>query len=145
LIGEKLFNEGLIEKVGKTKQQQWRLSKAYYTFTNKEADYARNMPIDEQFVIMRISQYLKSFGSAKMGKFAELFEDHLTREQVKTIVYKLCDKKVRFLEYSGKGTGREYFLGKLPQTTNKVIERALEIGIEEMKKRGELTISNKMV
>ena len=137
-IGEKLFNEGLIEKVGKTKRQQWRLSKSYYSFTNKEADYTKNTPIDDSFVLMKIGQYLKSFTRAKMGKFVELFEDHLTRDQVKTIVYRLSATK--YLDYSGKGTGREYFLAKTTVNTNRLMERAIQVGIEELRKRGELNI-----
>ena len=139
-IAEKLFNEGLIEKVGKTKRQQWRLSKSYYSFINREADYTKNTPIDDSFILMRISQYLQSFGKAKMGKFVDLFEEQLTRDQVKTIVYRLCDPKTRYLEFSGKGIGREYFLGKTTLNTNKLIERAIKVGFEELKKRGELSI-----
>lgn len=139
-MGEKLFNEGLIEKVGKTNRQQWRLSKSYYSFTNKEADYTKNTPIDESFVLMRVGQYLKSFGRAKMGKFVELFVDQLTRDQVKTIIYKLSSSKVKYLDYTGNGTAREYFIAKSTVNTNKIIEKALQIGIEEMQKRGELNV-----
>ena len=137
-VGEKLFNEGLIEKVGKTKRQQWRLSRSYYSFTNKEADYTKNTPPDDQFVHMKIVQYLKFFGKAKMGKFVELFEDHLTRDQVKTIVYKLSASK--YLDYTGNGTGREYFLAKTTVNTNKIMQRAIQVGIEELRKRGELNV-----
>lgn len=140
-ICEKLYSNGLIEKVGKTNRQQWRLSKSYYSFTNREADYAKNTPIDEAFVVMKISQYLKSFGNAKMGKFVELFDGQLTREQVKTVVYKLSSPKYKYLEFKGKGTGREYTLGKTTVDGNKLIERAIQIGLEEMKKRGELNIN----
>jgi ATP-dependent DNA helicase RecG len=137
---EKLYNEGLIEKVGKTSRQLWRLSKTYYAFTNKEADYTKNTPIDDSFIMMRISQYLQSFGSAKIGKFVELFEDQLTREQVKTMVYKLSDPKVKFLEFRGAGTAREYFLGKGTLDSSRLIQRAIDIGLEEMKRRGEISI-----
>jgi ATP-dependent DNA helicase RecG len=140
LIAEKLHGDGLIEKVGKTNRQQWRLSKSYYSFTNKEADYTKNTPIDESFAFMRITQYLESFGKAKMGKFVELFEEQLTRDQVKTMVYKLSEPTLKYLEYKGKGTAREYFLGKSTLNNGKIIQRAIEIGIEEMKKRGEIII-----
>jgi ATP-dependent DNA helicase RecG len=139
-ISEKLYNDGLIEKVGKTNRQQWRLSKDYYSFTNKEVDYTKNTPIDESFAFMRITQHLQSFGSAKMGKFVELFKEQLTREQVKTIVYNLSDPNLKYLEYKGNGTAREYFLGKKTLNNGKIIQRALEIGIEEMKKRGEIIV-----
>jgi hypothetical protein len=139
-LTEKLLNDGLIEKFGKTKRQQIRLSKSYYSFTNQEADYTKNTPIDEVFTVMKITQHLKSFGRAKMGKFVELFEEQLTRDQVKTIIYKLSDPEVKYLEYTGRQTGREYFLGKSTVNGSRLIERALQIGIEELKKRGELNI-----
>lgn len=140
-ICDKLQSEGLIEKIGKTNRQQWRLSKAYYSFVSKEVDYTRNTPIDEGFVIMKITQHLESFGSAKMGKFVELFDDQLTREQIKNIVYKLSSKKVQYLDYEGTGTAREYRLGQRRTEGNKLIQRAIEIGIEELKRRGELVIA----
>lgn len=59
---------------------------------------------------MKINQHLSQFRSARIGKFVELFDGSLTREQVKTIIYNLVEYK--FPEYSGKGSGRQYFLGK---------------------------------
>src|SRR5699024_6179059 len=58
-VVEKLLSEQLIEKVGKTSSQKLILSKVYYSFTNKEADYTRKMPIDEDYIMMKISQHLK--------------------------------------------------------------------------------------
>lgn len=108
-IIEKLHAEGLIEKVGKTSNQKLRLSKAYYLFTNKEVAYTNSTPIDESYIVMKINQHLKAFGKAKMGQFAGLFDQQLTREQVKNIVYKLTESG--YLAYNGTGPAREYFFG----------------------------------
>lgn len=137
-IVDKLVAEGLLEKYGKTSNQKVCLSKAYYSFTNKEADYTKNIPIDEGYVVMKINQYLSVWKTAKMGKFVELFEGQLSRDQVKFFIYKLADPISGFLEFTGVGSGREYFISKKAVSGGKLIQRAIEIGLEEMKKSGEL-------
>lgn len=135
-IVEKLLSEELIEKIGKTSNQKLRLARSYFAFTNREVDYTNNTPIDDSYVLMKIETYLAQFGRAKIGKFVDLFSADLTREQVKTIIYGLTAS--RFLEYEGTGPGREYFLGKAAKNREKFFERAFQLGIEEMRKRGEL-------
>lgn len=107
-IIEKLLSEGLVDKVGKTSNQRIILSKSYYAFTNKEADYLDIAPPDESLILMRIEHYLKTWGHAKIGKFVELFDSLLTRDQVKTFIYKLVESN--YLGYTGIGSGRQYFL-----------------------------------
>lgn len=141
-IVDKLILEGLLEKYGKTSSQKFCLSKAYYSFINKEADYTKHIPIDEGYVIMKINQYLSVWKTAKMGKFVELFDGQLTREQVKYLISKLTAPPSGFLEFSGSGSGREYFISKKAVTGGKVIERAIQLGLEEMKKSGELQLRN---
>lgn len=137
---EKLITEGLLEKQGKTSNQTISLSRAYYAFTNKEVDYTKNAPVDEGYVMMKINQYLAAWRKAKMGKFVELFNGHLTRDQVKNLIYKLSDPQTGYLEFTGTGSGREYFVSKKAVSGGKLIQRAIEIGLEEMKKSGELKI-----
>lgn len=139
---EKLLSEGLVEKIGKTSNQKIYLSKAYYSFTNKEAYYTKNIPIDESFMLMKINQYLTIWKKAKMGKFVELFSEQLNREQVKSFIYKLSDEKLKYLEYTGKGSAREYFFGKATIDGGKILEKALKLGIDELKRRGELNIQS---
>lgn len=134
---DKLFQEGLIEKVGKTNNQKLRLSKKYFSFTNKEATYTNEMPLDESFMRMKIKQHLESFNRAKMGKFVDLFQGHLSRDQVKNLIYKLASDEVRFLEFDGAGSSREYYLSERSRESDKIMSRAIELGIEEMRKRGE--------
>lgn len=131
-----LITDGLIEKIGKTSSQKLSLSRMYYSFTNKEADYTRKIPIDENYIILKINQHLQQWEKAKIGKFVDLFKGQLTREQVKNIIYRLAD--IGYLEYSGNSSGREYFLGKKAVENGKLIQRAIEIGFEQMIKSGEL-------
>lgn len=133
IIVDKLISENLIEKIGKTSNQKLQLSKSYYLFTNKEADYTNNTPIDESYVLMKINQHLEVWGRTKMGKFVSLFQGQLTRDQVKNFVYKLADPKLNYLEFSGKGSAREYFLGKTVLEGDKLIKKALKLGFEQIR------------
>ncbi|MGN6341115.1 MAG: ATP-binding protein [Ginsengibacter sp.] len=135
---DKLIIEGLLEKHGKTSNQKIILSKLYYAFTNKEVDYTKNTPLDENYAIMKINQYLAVWKKAKMGKFVELFKDQLTRDQVKTLIYKLSEPGTGYLEFTGVGSGREYFISKKAVSGGKLIQRAIEVGLKEMRKSGEL-------
>lgn len=137
---EKLITDGLLEKHGKTSHQKVFLSKAYYAFTNKEADYTKNTPVDEDYVVMKVNQYLAVWKKAKMGKFVDLFDGHLTRDQVKSLIYKLSDPKTGYLDFTGTGPGREYFVSKKAVSGGQLIQRAIAIGLEEMKKSGELKV-----
>lgn len=135
---DKLLAEGLIEKIGKTSNQKLGLSKAYYSFTNKEADYIKNTPIDESYMLMKINQHLHVWKKAKMGKFVDLFRGQLSRDQVKNFIYKLSDPGKAYLEFSGNGPAREYFLGSVSLNRGKLIQKALEIGLEQLRSTGEL-------
>lgn len=139
-IVNKLEEEGLIEKIGKTSEQTIILSKLYYSYTNREADYTKIMPIDEDFIIMRITQHLSKWKTAKMGNFVDLFKGQLTREQVKNYIYGLSDMGI--LNYKGKGPRRVYTLNKDKTERNKIVHRAIEIGLEQMRKTGELNLEN---
>lgn len=136
-IVEKLLREDLLEKVGKTLNQRLRLSIDY--FSNQEANYTNDTPVDDAYIYMKINQLLTQFGKAKIGKFVDLFAGKLTREQVKTVIYNLTKDKI--LEHKGKGAAREYFLGKAAINSGKMLQRAMKLGLEEMRKRGELGMS----
>jgi ATP-dependent DNA helicase RecG len=139
-ILEKLLREELIEKVGKTLNQKLRLSIDYYSFSNQEASYTNDTPVDDAYIYMKINQLLTQFGKAKIGKFVDLFAGKLTREQVKTVIYNLTKSKI--LEHKGKGAAREYFLGKAAINSGKMLQRAMKLGLEEMRKRGELGVND---
>jgi ATP-dependent DNA helicase RecG len=73
-----------------------------------------------------------------MRDFVQLLEKFQTREQVKHIIYKLRDSG--FLKYKGKGSDTQYFLSDEALASQEIINRAVELGLEEMKKRGEITV-----
>jgi ATP-dependent DNA helicase RecG len=127
---KKLLNEGLIEKVGRTNNLNYRLSKAYYSFTNQEARYSIGTPLDENRAVMLITQHLEEFRNAQMGDFAQLLDTFLTRDQTKRLVYKLLE--TRFLERQGTGKGVTYNLNKDILGGQKILDKAVRRVIDEL-------------
>jgi ATP-dependent DNA helicase RecG len=136
LIIQKLEDSGLLQKVGKTNAQRRILSKAYYIFSDNKADYTNLMPLQKEQIIILIFKHLDEFKFAKMADFENLLNRFLTRDQIKYFVEKLCNDKI--LEREGKGRGTRYKKGNLMENSEKLVSRAMKLGLEEMKKRGEL-------
>lgn len=132
----KLIKNNLLEKVGKSKAQKLILSKAYYIFSDTKADYSTLKPLDSEQFIMLMINHLRDFGSAKMGDFENLLKNFLHRHQVKYLVDQLIEKEI--FEKEGMGKGTRYKQGKRIADSEKLFTRAVELGIEEMKKRGEI-------
>jgi len=87
-IVSKLLEKKLIEKRGKTNAVYYILSKDYYDFTDEKAKYYKLQELDESQVLNTIMQFLLKEGKAKMKDFVGLFEDKLSRKQVRTRVEK---------------------------------------------------------
>lgn len=133
---QSLFDKGLIIKIGQTRNMQYRLSAVYYSFIGKEGKYTKDSPIDIIQMQVKLVAHLSKFKVAKMGDFVDIFESELSREQVKNIIYKFVEKG--FLDKIGTGSGTKYKLGTQFEKGAKFIDRAMKLGIDEMKKRGEL-------
>ena len=65
-----------------------------------------------------------------------LFSGILTRDQIRHHVEKLVVNEI--LERKGKGRSTEYRPGKRMSAEEKLINRILELGFQEMKKLGEI-------
>ncbi len=132
---KKLVQKGLVEKKGRTKGTQYRLSKDYFQFTGKEAKYALGMRPDREAAFYAIRKFFEDFESAKMGNFVSLLSKfNFSREQVKNLVYELRD--VHYLETRGSGRATRYFLSSNAVDRETIIQEALKLGLEELKKRG---------
>ena len=92
-IVAKLLEKKLIEKRGKTNAVYYILSKDYYEFTDEKAKYYNLQELDESQVFNTIFQFLLKEGKAKMKDFVGLFEDKLTRKQVRTRVEKFVSNE----------------------------------------------------
>jgi len=80
--------------------------------------------------------HLQKFENAKMTDFIDLFEGRLTRKQVRYIVDKLIEKKD--LKREGEGKGTIYSVGENYIKTMSILSKAIDIGIKQMKDKGEL-------
>ncbi len=132
----KLEKDGLVEKHGKTKGVYYTLARAYYEFTGEKGKYSKVTDWDESQIFYIILHHLQKFEKAKMNDFVDLFEGRLTRKQVRYTIDKLVKKKD--LKRTGEGKGTVYSIGDNFIQTLKVLSKALNIGIEQLKKSGEL-------
>ena len=71
-----------------------------------------------------------------MGEFVYLFDGHLTRKQVRSFITQLVNNKI--LKSEGKGFGTYYYLADDYKKQDELMAKALNLGIDELKKRGEL-------
>lgn len=128
-----LLQKKLIEKRGKTNAVFYILSKDYYEFTDEKAKYYNLQEIDDNQVLNTILQFLSKEGKAKMKDFVGLFEDKLSRKQVRFRVDKFVSNKI--LEQQGEGSTSTYKLSDDYIKQIEVISEALNIGMKEMEKK----------
>lgn len=93
-IVSKLLDKKLIEKRGKTNAIYYILSKDYYDFTDEKAKYYNLQELDESQVLTIVLQYLSRERQAKMKDFIILFEDKLSRKQVRIRIEKLVQNEI---------------------------------------------------
>jgi ATP-dependent DNA helicase RecG len=137
-IVSKLLDKKLIEKRGKTNAVYYILSKDYYEFTDEKAKYYNLQELDENQVLVTILQFLSKEGKAKMKDFVGLFEDKLSRKQVRTRVDKLVAKKM--LKQEGDGSSSIYEVGENYVKEMEVVFQALEIGMKEIEKHNSTSL-----
>lgn len=137
-IVSKLLDKKLIEKRGKTNAVYYILSKDYYEFTDEKAKYYNLQELDENQVLVTILQFLSKEGKAKMKDFVGLFEDKLSRKQVRTRVDKLVAKKM--LKQEGEGSSSTYEVGENYVKEMEVVFQALEIGMKEIEKHNSTSL-----
>jgi len=135
-IIDKLKDKKLIEPIGKTKGTTYILCKDYYEFADKKVEYSKltDWDINQAFTMMQM--YLTKHQKAKMGDFVNLFEGHITRRKIKYFVEKMLDADL--LKTIGSGSGTRYILSDNHKERMQLINEAVQIGFEELKKRGKI-------
>lgn len=133
---EKLLSCGLIEKRGRTRGIYYILSKSYYEFSGQEGEYSQKDDWGINQVMSVIMPHLTKFGKAKMKDFAKLLDGHLTRRQVRTVIDKLVASQLLIKE--GEGASTTYKIAEKYIKNSALVARAFDLGIQEMKKRGEI-------
>ena len=127
----KLLRKNLIEKRGKTNAIFFILSKDYYEFTEEKAKYYKFQELDESQVFNSIFPFLQKVGQAKMGDFVALFENKLSRKQVRLRIEKLVsDKMLRRIDDL-----HVYTLGEKIINEMEVFSEVINLGIEKFKEK----------
>jgi ATP-dependent DNA helicase RecG len=132
-IINKLLSKKLIEKRGKTNAIHYVLSKDYYDFTDEKAEYYKNLELGDNQVLNTIIQFLTIEEKAKMKDLVSLFNDRLSRRQIRTRIDKFIESEM--LEKLGKGKLATYSIGQNFIKQMSVYTEAVEIGMKEMKKK----------
>jgi ATP-dependent DNA helicase RecG len=127
-----LLEKKLIEKRGKTNAVYYILSKDYYEFTDEKAIYYNLHEIDDNQVFNIILQFLSREKKAKMKDFVGLFEDKLSRKQVRLRVEKLVNNKQ--LKQEGEGSSSIYEIGEKFINDMEVISEVLSLGFKALEK-----------
>lgn len=134
---KKLENEGLLERVGRTNSQRIILGKEYFIFTGNESEYSTQKPIDHTQIVIIILEHVREFGKGKMKDFEHLLRNFLTRAQVKYVIAKMVEEGL--LDRTGDRKSTEYIPGEKMKKNTKILDRALELGLKEMERLGEIS------
>ena len=137
---KQLMDRNLIEKRGKTNGIHYILCRSYYEFTGNTAEYSKKSDWNTSQVTSIIIPFLTKYNKAKMGDFVKLLDGHLTRRQVRVYIHHMVDQNI--LTASGKGYGTYYEISNNYKRNSVLIDKAFILGIEELKKRGELKWPN---
>lgn len=131
-IVSKLLEKKLIEKRGKTNAIYYILSKDYYEFTDEKAKYYNLQELDESQILTRVVQFLSKESRAKMKDFVGLFEDKLSRKQVRFRIEKFVTNKI--LKQEGEGSSSVYEIGENFINEIEVISEALSLGLKQLER-----------
>lgn len=134
---KKLEGRGLIEKRGKTSAMHYILSREYYEFTDDMAEYSLRTDWNFRQAWPIICDYLSKYGRAKMADFMKLLGSHLSRRQIRSILEQMCQSD--YLRVEGQKRGTTYYLGDSYRKQSEIIDKAISIGLNELKKRGEIS------
>lgn len=135
-IIKRLLERGLIEKRGKTSGTYYILSKSYYECCGKEGEYSKKETWSASQALPMVMAHFSTFKTAKMKDFVSILGSHMSRKQVRNTINLLVEKKI--LSKEGVGSGTIYSVSENYINNSIMISKALEIGLEELKRRGEI-------
>lgn len=107
-IVSKLVSNGYIEQRGKTSGTFYILSREYYELAGRMTEYSDMSEWDDEHIISILTSFLKTNKIAKMGDFATLFSERLSRKQIRIMINKLVE--AGDITYEGDGKNRTYSL-----------------------------------
>ena len=135
-ITMRLEQMGYIEKHGKTNAQYYILPRRYYELTGNLAAYSIMTDWSIEQVWAVILPFLQKYGKAKRSDFATLVGNHLSDKQLRRILEDLRASKM--LKTEGERRQMVYMIGDAYKANSDILNKALEIGLKQMKETGEI-------
>ena len=135
-VAKRLEIKGCIEKHGKTNAQFFTLSRSYYEVSGKVADYSMMVDWNAEQVLAVLSPYLIKYGKAKKRDILKIVGDHVTDKQLRTFLNQL--KEANLLKTEGEKGQTVYILGDRFLERHNIISKAINIGLQSMKEKGEI-------
>ncbi len=135
-ITHKLEQMGFIEKHGKTNAIYYILPRRYYELTGDMAAYSLATDWDINQVWAVIHPFLNKYKKAKWADIVKIIGNHLSEKQIRRYIDIL--KAKGFLRTEGQNRTTTYHLGDAYAANTELINKALAIGLQELKEKGEL-------
>lgn len=135
-IAQKLEQMGYIEKHGKTNAIYYILPRRYYELTGNLAAYSMMTDWSRDQVWAVLLPYLQKYGKAKKSDMIKLLGDHISDKQLRNYIDEL--KAVDWIKAEGMKGQTTYYIGDKFKNDQEIMNKAMTIGMEELKKRGEL-------
>lgn len=135
-VTHKLEQMGYIEKHGKTNAIYYILPRRYYELAGDMAAYSLATDWDINQVWAVIQPFLQKYGKAKRADFAKIVGGHLSDKQLRRFldIFKAND----FLRTDGERRNTVYYLGDSYTANNSLINKAIAIGLKQLKEKGEI-------
>lgn len=135
-ILNKLQKKGVIEKRGKTSGTYYTLSKSYYEFCGEEGEYSQTEDWNAVQAWPVILAHFSTFKRAKMKDFVSILGTHMSRRKIRVIIDQYVEQ--HYLAKEGVGSGTTYSVSDEYIKDSEIMNKALGIGLEELKRRGEI-------
>lgn len=135
-VTHKLEQMGYIEKHGKTNAIYYILPRRYYELAGDMAAYSLATDWDINQVWAVIQPFLQKYGKAKRADFAKIVGGHLSDKQLRRFldIFKAND----FLRTDGERRNTVYYLGDSYTANNSLINKAIAIGLKQLKEKGDI-------
>ena len=133
---KRLEADGIIEKRGKTNATYYILSRHYYELAGDMVSYSKATDWDINQVWAVLLPYLQKYGKAKRSDINSIIGNHLSDKQIRRFLEQLVGGGL--LKTEGGRGHRIYQIGNAFKENNKLMRKALDIGLEALKKKGEI-------
>ena len=135
-ILKQLLERNLIERRGKTRGTHYILSKSYYEFCGEEGKYSQKDDWNANQALPIVMAHFGTFKIAKMRDFVSLLGSHMSRRQIRGVIDQFVEHG--YLTKNGKGSGTTYEISETYIKNSELMTKALGLGLEELKRRGEI-------